>query len=332
MHLEKLNFFRNCPEDLLAVSSLLKAGQAVALPTETVYGLAADALNELAVRQIFEIKGRPLIDPLIVHILDVPQAKALAELSPAAEKLAQAFWPGPLTLVLPKKAIVPALVTAGQSSVALRSPSHSLFRKILEISGLSLAAPSANPFGYISPTRAEHVQRSLKAKAPYILDGGSCEHGLESTILLLSNAQAPRILRPGPISSEAIEAVLGQALSTELPTNNKAQAPLLAPGMLSQHYSPNTQLCLIDYGASLPSEAQTARVFWQKPHDLSHPNTFWLSDDGDEKTAAHNFYHLLQSLDSLGFSRLYWEKAPQGLLTQAINNRLVRAAAKFSKH
>ena len=322
-----LPFYRDCPEDIWAVSFLLRSGQAVALPTETVYGLAAHALDKNAVQSLFQIKGRPLIDPLIVHVQDIEASQALGEMNAAALKLAQAFWPGPLTLIVPKKACVPDLVTAGQPSVALRIPSHPIFRKVLACCQLPLAAPSANPFGYVSPTRATHVRASLGHKAPYILEGGPCEHGLESTIILLTDPQNPCVLRPGPIGNQAIEAVLGQKIELKSMTasDNAAQ---LAPGLLSQHYSPRTPLKLFPFATKLPPTPGSARVFWQRPKENTSENTFWLSEDGNSQEAARNVYHLLQTLDQLHLNEIYWEIAPEGPLEAAINNRLIRAAAK----
>ncbi len=322
-----LPFYRDCPEDIWAVSFLLRGGQAVALPTETVYGLAAHALDENAVQSLFQIKGRPLIDPLIVHVQDITAAQALGEMNTAALKLAQAFWPGPLTLIVPKKACVPDLVTAGHPSVALRIPSHPVFRKVLACCQLPLAAPSANPFGYVSPTRAAHVRASLGHKAPYILEGGPCEHGLESTIILLTDPKNPCVLRPGPIGMQALEAVLEQKveLKTIAASDQTAQ---LSPGLLSQHYSPRTPLKIFPFGVTLPTLPGTARVFWKRPKDNKEDHTFWLSENGNSQEAAQNVYHLLQTLDQLGVSVIYWEIAPEGPLEAAINNRLIRAAAK----
>lgn len=259
-------FYSTSPEDLRAVALLLKKGEAVALPTETVYGLAADALSETATHKIFEIKGRPLIDPLIIHVLGIKEAEELAFLNPEALELAKAFWPGPLTLVLPKKPTVSNLITAGQSSVAIRAPAHAIFRKVLEISGVPLAAPSANPFGYVSPTRAEHVQTTLGTKAPYIVQGGPCSHGIESTILSLIDPQNAVLLRPGPISREALEKTLGKTIEERIqPSNSLDNGPQLSPGLLSRHYSPQTLLQLIPYKAPMPSLEGWAQVFLGAP-------------------------------------------------------------------
>ena len=179
--------------DLDYVAELLLSGQLVALPTETVYGLAGDALREDVVRQIFDVKMRPFIDPLIVHIAELRQGKILAEISTEVELLAGKYWPGPLTMVLRKRPVVPDLVTAGLPTVAIRMPAHQAMRQVLQKSGLCLAAPSANPFGYVSPTRAQHVIDSLSGRVAHVVDGGDCQHGIESTVIcLLYTSPSPR--------------------------------------------------------------------------------------------------------------------------------------------
>lgn len=200
--------------DIARAGALLRAGELVAVPTETVYGLAGDAFSERAVRAIFAAKNRPFFDPLIVHVRSLEQAGTIADIShPFTKKLADAFWPGPLTLVLPKKDCVPEIVTAGAATIAVRAPAHPLMRKILAAAGIPLAAPSANPFGYVSPTCAEHVQESLGRRIGWIVDGGTCSCGVESTIVLV--ADKPRLLRPGVITREQLERVLGVPVASE---------------------------------------------------------------------------------------------------------------------
>jgi L-threonylcarbamoyladenylate synthase len=199
---------RGTPRNIALLARALRRGQLVAVPTETVYGLAANALSPAACAAIFRAKGRPANDPLIAHIHDLAQLDQLAHRNPAVEKLARAFWPGPLTIVLPKKPIVPDIATSGLPSVAIRMPAHPLFRALLKKCALPLAAPSANPFGYISPTRAAHVRDGLGKKIPRILDGGECAIGLESTIVDLRDPRRPAILRPGKISAKQIARVL----------------------------------------------------------------------------------------------------------------------------
>lgn len=337
MHSEKQGpFLSQAPQDVELAASLLKEGHVVALPTETVYGLAADALNPDAVRKIFTVKGRPLMDPLIVHVLDLYHAAQIAEINPLGEKLAEVFWPGPLTIILPKKTLVPLLVTANQPSVAIRAPKHPLFRAVLEASGLCLAAPSANPFGYVSPTRAEHVQKTLGEQIPHIMDGGPCEHGLESTILSLIDPENPIILRPGPITPQDLEAVLGKKIScsqTEVDLSHEDKNPVsvAAPGLLKQHYSPKTPLYLVDKEALDGVDPSIAYVFWKRPKQSSLVKSiYWLTEDGSPEEAAKGAYHLLQTLDNEGHKAIFFEKPPEGDgLYLALKNRLQKAANKF---
>jgi L-threonylcarbamoyladenylate synthase len=330
-------FLPATPEGVARAAELLRAGQVVALPTETVYGLAAHALDEKAVRQIFSIKGRPLIDPLIVHGLDADFLSALACFTPQARRLAEACWPGPLTLVLKKHAVVPGLVTAGRDTVAVRVPAHPLARAVLKASGLPLAAPSANPFGYISPTRAEHVRASFGAKVPWILEGGACAVGLESTILEVSDPTTPpRLLRPGPITVEALALILGQPIEVAAPSKPADETQgLVAPGLLARHYSPRTSLVLLE-SAALPPMAVHERTAWIR---LSRPaqgdkdwpanlEVFWLCETGDLGQAAHGLYELLRRLDEAGFARIYCELAAEAGIGAALNDRLRRAAGR----
>lgn len=322
---------------LIQAANLLRSGGIVALPTETVYGLAANALDESAVKQVFAVKGRPLLDPLIVHVLDQSHAETLAVFNEDARKLSDSFWPGPLTLVLPKKKCVPDLVTAGQATVALRCPAHPIMHAVLELSGLALAAPSANPFGYISPTQAQHVQDSLGEQIDIILDGGSCEHGLESTILSLADPAHPRLLRPGPIDCEALEHCLGREIEV-FTGNTDDSAAQLAPGMLSRHYSPRTPLSLAvspRAAVNLHSGQRYALLYLCKPTDsdlLQNPQAafFWCTESCDLRDAAHHLFALLRKLDNLGFDQIIAEIAPSSGIGIALNNRLSRAAAKTS--
>ncbi|MCC5840825.1 MAG: threonylcarbamoyl-AMP synthase [Opitutales bacterium] len=320
-------FYADTESDLETVSELLRAGELVALPTETVYGLAADALNPAACARIFTVKGRPLIDPLIVHVAGKEAARELAFWSEEAESVATAFWPGPLTIVLRKRAIVPDLITAGRPSVALRSPEHPLAREVLRRCRCPLAAPSANPFGYLSPTEAHHVRDSLGDQVTHILDGGPCRWGVESTIVDLQEPVTPRILRPGAITAEDLEAVLGRPVTTV----TKATDTPEAPGMLERHYSPQTPLCLFSWDAPhLPPTGNRARVYLKKPEGSSPVGRedFWLSENGSLKEAARHLYALLRRLDRMGFGLIEVEKAPDEGIGRAYNDRLRRAAAK----
>lgn len=306
----------------------LQQGDIVALPTETVYGLAADALNEAAVQKVFQIKGRPLIDPLIIHVPSLDKLCKIAESNEVVEQLAHAFWPGALTLILPKKKHVPDLITAGLPTVAVRSPQHPVMRAILEQSGLFLAAPSANPFGYISPTRAAHVISSFNNTVP-VVDAGPSDLGLESTILDISNPNKPRILRPGPIGAKAISEVLGISVEEPYLVHKDDKQGAQAPGLLAKHYSPKTKLVLVDKGSPVSTGGKTVFIHLQRP-DTPVNNTdslthLWLSEDGDLKTVAHNLFDVLRKVDAQDYDTIVIERAPNEGIGKAINNRLERA-------
>lgn len=329
------------PEDVALTGSLLRAGTLVAIPTETVYGLAANAFDEAAVKNIFSTKGRPFIDPLIVHVCSLEQAGTLADTShPAVKKLTDAFWPGPLTLVLPKKGIVPDIVTAGEPTVAVRMPAHPLTQKILCSAGIPLAAPSANPFGYVSPTTAQHVMQSLGERLDYIVDGGDCNCGIESTIVLVG--ETLHILRPGVITREDLESALGGNFKIEIGKGlleKKAEdaenaSAQIAPGMLKRHYSPRARVEL--WEGEIPQMAlagkKSALVFQKRPNPapalLQNCSVFWLSEDGNLSAVARSVFALLRRLDNAGFSRILIERAPDFGIGTAVNDRLSRAAAK----
>jgi L-threonylcarbamoyladenylate synthase len=328
--------YRPTPVNLARLGAALRRGDLVGVPSETVYGLAADALSEAACARIFEAKGRPTTDPLIVHLATVRELDSVAIPSPEALRLAAAFWPGPLTLVLPKRACVPDLVTAGKATVAVRVPAHPAFRKLIRVSGRPLAAPSANPFGYISPTRADHVRASLRhPRLRAVLDGGECAVGVESTILDLTRPEQPRLLRPGGLAVERIAEVLGRPVASLRPRIVRAGVAASAPGMLAQHYSPRTPLTLhprIDaaFIARLPADA--AVLLLRRPADSparSSPRVVWLSEDGDLAEIARHLFARLRELDSGRWSHLHAE-VPAGAegLAPAIRDRLTRAAAK----
>lgn len=313
-------------------AELLRAGQVVAVPTETVYGLAGNALDPDCARKIFSVKGRPLIDPLIVHFPDVAAAAAHIEPNSALDLLAAAFWPGPLTLVVRKLASIPDLVTAGLPSVAIRVPRHPVFRELLQRLDFPLAAPSANPFGYVSPTLASHVERTLGARIPAVLDGGPCDFGLESTIVDLRDPSAPAILRHGPITQEQVSVVLGRPVADRSFGSGDTQAQA-APGQLAQHYSPKAKVCLLDAAqaeqALCALAAGSALVRLSKPQCSELPaHVYWLSENGALDEVAHNLFELMQRLDQQGYAALEIEAAPETGIGKAINDRLRRAAAK----
>ncbi len=314
------------PFNLRHLAAALRRGELVAIPTETVYGLAANALDAKACRAIFRAKGRPARDPLIVHVRNLAQAERLAEFNPLARKLARRFWPGPLTLVLPKKPCVPSVVTSNGSTVALRSPAHPLARRLLQLADLPLAAPSANPFGYISPTLAAHVTAGLGRRIKHVLDGGPCKVGVESTVLDLSVPNKPRILRPGAVTAAALTEFLGVNVRAVRPGDDRK--PLLGPGMMKRHYSPHTPLLLKNPGSRLPPDV--AGVFLRKPAGKVGSNVHWLSNHGALREVSRNLYRVLRQADE-GKHRQIWVEIPPadaGGLGSALRDRLDRAAAK----
>ncbi len=327
---------RPTPANLDRLAAILRRGGIVGVPSETVYGLAANALDPEACAGIFRAKGRPSTDPLIVHLATVRELSKVAEVNDAALQLAAACWPGPLTLVLPKKACVPDLVTAGKSTVAVRVPAHPLFRRLIRLAGTPLAAPSANPFGYISPTSAAHVRDGLAGtELRAVLDGGDCTVGVESTILDLTKPDHPRLLRPGGLPVEIIEQILGRAVNQpRKPHRVREGVPAIAPGMLSRHYSPRTPLRL--HGAisekTISSLGENQAVLLlRRPNRQAAEDarTHWLSRRGDLAEIARTLFTKLRELDAGGWRMIHVE-LPAGTegLAPAIRDRLNRAAAK----
>lgn len=298
--------------------AILKAGGLVAFPTETVYGLGADAFNTKAVARIFEVKNRPYFDPLIVHIHELSLLRKLAaELPPNAEKLIKKFWPGPLTLVLPKKGIVPDIVTAGLATVALRMPDHPIALELIEKSGVPVAAPSANPFEYLSPTTARHVRDQLGEKIDMILDGGPCLIGLESTVIDFSEKE-PMLLRPGGLALEEIESIIGK-----IKISNSGN--LKSPGQLEKHYSPRTPVKITLNKNGLSGKKIGLLAFKSAQNTSAFKKIEILSADGDLKEAAARFFSCLHSLDEAGLDLIYAEPLPETGLGRAIMNRLRKA-------
>jgi L-threonylcarbamoyladenylate synthase len=293
----------------------LAAGGLVAFPTETVYGLGADATNGEAVARLYAAKGRPQFNPLIAHVADIATARRLAAFNAAAEQLAAAFWPGPLTLVLPKADAcdVSDLALAGLDTIALRVPAHRIARELLAAFGKPIVAPSANKSGHVSPTNAAHVLADLRGRIDLIVDGGPCEVGVESTIVSL--ADAPTLLRPGGLSRGEIERVLGVPLAdapvSETPT---------APGMLASHYAPKAQVRL-NAGTAQPGE--TLLAFGPD----APAGALNLSPRGDLVEAAANLFSHLRALDRGGAKVIAVMPVPDQDLGEAINDRLKRAAA-----
>ena len=312
--------------NLQRLAKALQGGELVAITTETVYGLAAHALDAKACRAIFRAKGRPANDPLIVHVLDLAHAEQLAEFNDAARQVVRRFWPGPLTIVLPKKSCVPGIVTSGGDTVALRAPAHPLARQLLRLAGVPLAAPSANPFSYISPTSALHVQQSLGKRIKHILDGGESAVGVESTVLDLTNPAKPVILRPGAIDAKSLARVLRRPVAMRKRAT-KARAALRAPGLLERHYSPRTPLRLLQRPTK--ASAQQAVILLRKPAGPTPAGTYWLSRRGSLPEIAHNLYRILRAADAAGHRAILIEAVPltAGGLAAAINDRIRRAAA-----
>lgn len=304
---------------------LLQEGAAVALPTETVYGLAADAFNSEAVLKIFEAKERPRFDPLIVHLPGpdwLTRIAAIEDVNGALiMALARRFWPGPLTLIIPRTSIVPDVVTAGLDTVAVRISAHPVFAEILRSFGGPLAAPSANRFGRISPTAAAHVAAELDGRIPLIVDAGPTTHGLESTIVAVQNG-AIEVLRPGPITMEQLRE-FGDVRSA-LPA-----ARLVAPGQLPSHYAPRTRLMVIDdlHSFHAPAGEQVGALNWRggEPERFAAMRT--LSAAGDLREAAANLFRCLRELDDAGVDLIVAESVPETGLGSAIMDRLRRAAA-----
>lgn len=307
-------------ENLDRAAAILRNGGVVAFPTETVYGLGANAFDARAVARIFEIKRRPSFDPLIVHITgETMLAQVALPLPNLARQLTQAFWPGPLTLVLAKASAIPEIVTAGLQSVGVREPSNAVARALIARAGVPIAAPSANPFGYISPTCAEHVRAQLGDAVDLILDGGACERGVESTIVMLE--PTPTLLRHGAIAVEEIEALIGP-----LARRFVDESAPVAPGRLTHHYAPRTPIRLIDPHC-VPS-AQRARagalVFAQSAGGYDCVRV--LSPSGDLREAAANLFAALHALDAAGVIRIDAEPIPTTGLGAAIMDRLARAS------
>ena len=315
-------------KDIIKSAALLASGQLVAIPTETVYGLAANALDEKAVLQIFKSKNRPRFDPLIVHLASIDQVYDYVENIPDELKaLAEVFWPGALTLLLPKKDIIPDLVTSGLGKVGVRVPNHPLTRSLLELLDFPLAAPSANPFGYISPTSASHVQHHLGKKLAYILDGGLCEVGLESTIVGMEQGQVI-IYRLGGVSVGAIEEVVGRVLILPQSSSNPQ-----SPGMLKSHYAPKKPMVLGDLDELMQQYQLEKGGFAILSFKRSFPevpasNQVTLSSSGDYDEAARNLFSAMRTLDETNASLILAEELPEIHLGKAINDRLRRAAAK----
>lgn len=338
-------------ENLRRAGAAIAEGKLVVIPTETVYGLGADAFNPDAVARVFEAKRRPAFDPLIIHISKLDDIERIAtSFPPKARLLAEALWPGPLTMILPKRPEVPDIVTSGLDTAAVRFPVHPVARKIIEYSGTVVAAPSANPFGYISPTTAQHVAKTLGDRVDFIVDGGPCAVGVESTVIDMTR-DIPAVLRPGGMPLERIRDIIGEVL---IP--GKKGGPIASPGQLKSHYAPHATLYLHPWNslpyalrqtspdavaadppdaskAALSAAPMAAIVFdASRASILAESGLFRrigvLSERGDMREAASRLFALLHELDAAGFEIIHAERVPEEGLGRAINDRLYRASKK----
>jgi L-threonylcarbamoyladenylate synthase len=314
--------------DIERAAAFLRKGQLVAIPTETVYGLAGNALDVKAVSSIFETKNRPNFDPLILHVASLGQVNPFVTAFPEKlKRLAEAFWPGPLTVLLPRKASVPDLVTSGLDRVAVRVPNHPLTLALLAQLDFPLAAPSANPFGYISPTQAAHVDAQLGAQIPYILDGDACAVGLESTIVGMEGEQVV-IYRLGGLDLSKIEAVVGPVTVQAHSSSNPS-----APGQLASHYAPRKPFLVGDLNELVPKWIQEGKAFGILSFSTHFPTLpsdrqFVLSPSQDLQEAAQRLFMAMRLLDESDADLILAEFVPENGLGRAINDRLKRAAAQ----
>jgi L-threonylcarbamoyladenylate synthase len=309
-------------KDIEKARALLSQGELVAIPTETVYGLAGNALDIAAVAKIFEVKSRPQFDPLIVHVPDLDQVGSYVEvIPPQAKKLAEHFWPGPLTIVLKKKPLIPDLVTSGLDTVGIRCPDHYLTRELLRLLPFPLAAPSANPFGYVSPTRPEHVNEQLGDKIAYILDGGICDVGIESTIVGFENNNSV-VYRLGGLSLEKIESVTGKVKLMAYSTSNPK-----APGQLKSHYAPGKKVILGNIEELLEKYPKETTGLLTFKSNYNAPYQYILSNGGNIEEAAQHLFTALREFDKMPIEVIVAEFVPEVGLGMAINDRLRRAAA-----
>lgn len=314
--------------DASAAAAVIRSGQLAAFPTETVYGLGGNALSTEAVARIFAAKDRPRFDPLIVHAADAQSALGLASDVPQiARELADRFWPGPLTLLLPKRDIVPDLVTSGLPSVGLRVPDHPFALAMLRETGCPVAAPSANPFGRVSPTTAAHVVDQLGDRIDFILDGGPCRVGIESTVLRIGHGtERPCLLRHGGVTIEELEEMLGPVDTAT--QSDSDLAPQLSPGSLLQHYSPRTPLHLLPHWqTTVPDGLRLGALAFQRPVDADRFSVIeTLSPTGDLVEATARFFAALRRLDDADVDLIVAVPFPNHGLGRALNDRLTRAA------
>jgi len=326
-----MNIYESTSANINKAASIIRSGGIVSFPTETVYGLGADVFNPTGITRIFEAKNRPYFDPLIAHIASIHQLEQLTTgIDEKTEILARSFWPGPLTLVLPRSAAVPDIVTSGLPTVAIRMPDHPVALELIRRSETAVAAPSANPFGFLSPTTAEHVARYLGNRVNMILDGGECSVGVESTIIKLEDNKT-YLLRPGGIPVEELEKIIGPII-TAAEIHGRAEAP----GQLPYHYSPSkpVRLCASSRDFDLENDSAAFLFFKDPPFLLPGKMNLEyieiLSPGGDLREAAARIFSALHRLDRLPVSVIYAESVPEIGLGRAIMDRLRKASQKMT--
>lgn len=317
-------------ENIARAAKLLAAGEVVAVPTETVYGLAANAYDETAVRKIFAAKGRPQDNPLIVHIADFEDIYDLVSVVPtAAKKLADAFWPGPLTVILPKSDKIPDAVSAGLATVAVRYPAHPVAQAVIQACGVPLAAPSANRSGSPSPTNAKYVFDDMDGRIPLILDGGSSQVGVESTVVTLAT-EIPRVLRPGGVTVEQLRAVLGEVEVDDAVLHQlKAGETAVSPGMKYKHYAPKAEITIVrgsleQFKNYVAGKDAFVLVFAGEENEFDRAVTYGCADD--DSTQANRLFDALRELDEQGAKTVYARCPALSGVGLAVYNRLIRAA------
>lgn len=316
---EEFEHFGVSQRQIAYAAALIKGGKLVAFPTETVYGLGANALDPAAVERIYQVKGRPHSSPIIVHVSDYEMLKEVAAAWPeAAQKLAESFWPGPLTLVLPKLPAVSDLITAGLPTVGMRMPAHPVALALIQAAETPIAAPSANRFTEVSPTTAEHVRHSLGDRLDYILDGGACTVGIESTVLSLAET-TPILYRPGGISRERIEELIGPIVIA----SKKPDGSHISPGLHPRHYSPSTRLLLVEHG-DVPEQGRGAYLQLTHPPKHAVSETITMPHAGSEYAA--NLYRILRALDARDYDWIAVDMPSTGPEWEAVLDRLRRAA------
>lgn len=321
------------PADLSRAAALLQDGEVVGMPTETVYGLAADAMNPTAVERIFAAKGRPADNPLIVHIADIAALETVAaEIPEAARRLAEAFWPGPLTMIFPRRPEIPLVTTGGLETVGVRMPEHPVARELIRLAGMPLAAPSANRSGYPSPTTAAHVMADMNGRIPAVVDGGACRCGLESTVICFDGENAVRILRPGFVTKEMLAQVVADVtidggIFREAAVGEKVQSP----GMKYRHYAPNAHVTLVEGSierfrqlvAMQQSEGVYALIFDADAPEFPFPHRTYGANVEEQ---GSQLFARLRELDDAGATAVYVRMPEKDGVGLAVYNRLLRAA------